>query len=106
MRSLSRATLIVAAAIVATACSGSSVTPSAHVSASYDAFQGVLTWHNDAARTGQNRQETTLTPANVRPRSFGKRFARRVDGMIYAQPLYVPAWCTSARKPNWKLTAC
>jgi len=50
----------------------------------------VLTWHNDRAGTGQNRYETMLTPANVRPRSFGKRFALRVDGMVYAQPLYVP----------------
>lgn len=90
MRSLSRATLLVAAAVVLTACSGVSVTPSAQTSASRGAFQGVLTWHNDTARTGQNRHETLLTPANVRPRSFGKRFARRVDGMIYAQPLYVP----------------
>jgi hypothetical protein len=49
----------------------------------------VLTWHNDGARTGQNRDETVLTPANVRAGSFGKRFARPVDGMIYAQPLYV-----------------
>jgi|HubBroStandDraft_5_1064220.scaffolds.fasta_scaffold01158_7 hypothetical protein len=53
-------------------------------------FGGVLTWHNDLARTGQNRDETILTPANVRVGSFGKRFARSVDGMIYAQPLYVP----------------
>jgi outer membrane protein assembly factor BamB len=53
-------------------------------------FGGVLTWHDDLARTGQNRDEIVLTPANVRPGSFGKRFARPVDGMIYAQPLYVP----------------
>jgi len=53
-------------------------------------FEGVLTWHNDLARTGQNRDETVLKPGNVRPSSFGKRFARPVDGMIYAQPLYVP----------------
>lgn len=53
-------------------------------------FAGVLTWHNDLARTGQNRVETVLTPAAVRSGSFGKRFARPVDGMIYAQPLYVP----------------
>jgi outer membrane protein assembly factor BamB len=92
MRSLFRVTLAVAAVVVSTGCSGSSITPSAHTSsASFSAaFPGVLTWHNDAARTGQNSHETTLTPANVRPRSFGKRFARRVDGMIYAQPLYVP----------------
>jgi hypothetical protein len=53
-------------------------------------FAGVLTWHNDLARTGQNLDETALTPSNVRRASFGKRFARVVDGMIYAQPLYMP----------------
>ncbi|HEY1868039.1 MAG TPA: hypothetical protein VGG70_07050 [Candidatus Cybelea sp.] len=90
-QSLFRTALVVAGAVVSTACGGGSVTPSAHA-VPFDAatFQGVLTWHDDAARTGENRHETTLTLANVRPRSFGKRFARRVDGMIYAQPLYVP----------------
>ena len=53
-------------------------------------FPGVLTWHNDNARTGQNQQETALTPANVNSKHFGKLFSYPIKGQPYAQPLYVP----------------
>ncbi len=50
----------------------------------------VLTQHYDNARTGQNIQETVLTPANVNPNQFGLLFSQPLDGQMPAQALYVP----------------
>src|SRR3954464_7524314 len=49
----------------------------------------VLTWHNNLSRDGANLNETILSPANVNKTTFGKKLSLRVDGAIYAQPLYV-----------------
>ena len=51
--------------------------------------QGMLTHHNDDARTGQNLSETALTPANVNAASFGKLAEYSIDGIAHASPLYV-----------------
>lgn len=47
------------------------------------------TWKNDNQRTGQQRAESILTPANVNSTHFGMKFSETVDGKIFAQPLYM-----------------
>ena len=67
--------------------------------------QAVLTWHNDAARTGQNLQETLLSPANVDATNFGLRFTLSVDGKVDAQPLYIPQVTVSSVVHNLVIVA-
>lgn len=62
-----------------------------------NAQTGVLTYHNDNARTGQNSAETVLTPANVNASRFGKLFSQGVDADVYAQPLYVSQLAIASR---------
>lgn len=49
----------------------------------------VITYHYDNMRTGQNLNETTLTPANVNQAKFGKLGEFVVDGKVDGQPLYL-----------------
>ena len=57
------------------------------------AVQGtdIVTYKNDAARTGANLTETRLTPANVNASTFGKLHFLATDGKVDAQPLYLSA---------------
>jgi hypothetical protein len=54
------------------------------------ALISVTTWHYDNARDGLNTNETVLTPSNVNKTTFGKLSTDPVDGMVAAQPLYLP----------------
>jgi hypothetical protein len=49
----------------------------------------VLTYKNDLNRSGQNLNESTLTPANVTSSTFGLLRNLPVDGKVDAQPLYI-----------------
>jgi hypothetical protein len=51
---------------------------------------GVYTYHYDNLRTGWNPSETKLTPANVKPTSFGVLAQVALDDQVDAQPLVVP----------------
>lgn len=53
-------------------------------------FAQVTTSQYDNFRTGATLNERILTPQNVNSRQFGKLGAFRVDGAVYAQPLFVP----------------
>jgi hypothetical protein len=53
-------------------------------------FTGTLLYRNDNFRTGQNLNESILTPSNVNPTQFGLLFADGIDAAAYTQPLYVP----------------
>ena len=57
---------------------------------SFATAQAVVTAQYDNARTGANPNEKILTPANVNVTQFGKLFTLKVDGDVYAQPLYIP----------------
>jgi hypothetical protein len=50
----------------------------------------VLTYHNDAGRTGLNAKETILTTSSVNSAKFGKLGSLAVTGLVDAEPLYVP----------------
>ena len=54
------------------------------------AFAGVLTYHNNNLRTAWNSSETILTQKKVNSSTFGKLFVISTDGLVDAEPLYLP----------------
>ena len=57
------------------------------VSVASPAAVSIPTFHVDANRSGLNSGETSLTPANVKPGSFGKLFSFTIAGYAYGEPL-------------------
>ena len=51
----------------------------------------VTTSQYDNFRTGATLHEKILTPQNVNAKQFGKLGAFKVDGPVYAQPLFLPS---------------
>ncbi len=60
----------------------------------------VWTYHNDSMRSGQNLNETILTPANVASATFGKVAYLKVQGKVDAEPLYVSNLKIVGKKHN------
>ena len=54
------------------------------------ALSQVTTSQYDNTRTAATLSEKVLTPQNVTPEHFGKLGAFKVDGAVFAQPLYIP----------------
>lgn len=74
---------------VVSAVSSSNASFNAQATVAVTDLAAIWTYHTDNARTGQNRQEYALTPSTVSSGQFGKRWTCKVDGAVYAQPLYV-----------------
>jgi len=51
----------------------------------------IVTSQYDNLRTGATLNEKVLSPQNVNAKRFGKVGAFKVDGAVYAQPLFIPS---------------
>ena len=67
----------------------SSTSQSAGATVYVSNYAGTFTFHNDNLRTGQNVNETVLTPANVNSQQFGLLYSYSTDGISHGSPLYV-----------------
>jgi hypothetical protein len=72
-----------------TATSVADPTKFATAKVAVDGYTGMLRYHNDAGITGQNLNETVLSPSNVNATQFGKLLSYALDGQSFSQPLYV-----------------
>jgi hypothetical protein len=60
----------------------------------------ITTWHVNNSRTGLNNKETTLSLANVAPKTFGKLFSYSLDGYAYGEPLVMSGVTIKGAKHN------
>ena len=60
----------------------------------------VTTWHVDNNRSGLNNKETSLSLANVAPKTFGKLFSYSLDGYAYGEPLVMSGVTIKGVKHN------
>ena len=59
----------------------------------------------DSNRTNANPSETLLTPSNVSAGHFGLRGSYSVDGLTFAQPLFIPGITTSGKAHDLLIVA-
>jgi hypothetical protein len=51
----------------------------------------ITTSQYDNLRNGSTSNEKVLTPQNVNAKQFGRLASFKVDGAVYAQPLFIPS---------------
>ena len=62
----------------------------------------ITTWQVDTKHTGVNANETVLTPAFLSTNgNLVVRYVEKVDGQIFAQPLYLSGATSSLLPGNW-----
>ena len=84
--------LLLAASAYIVSCQGVSdipTTPNVPPQLTDPNYVGVVMWKGNASGTGSYANETTLTPASVNPKQFGKWGSFEADGIVMGQPLYV-----------------
>jgi hypothetical protein len=87
---IARSLFLITASAYLVSCQGISDLPTTpQIPSTNPSFTGVLMWKGDTSETGLYSHETTLTPANVNAKNFGRWGSFQADGIVMGQPLYV-----------------